>query len=231
MSNPLVRRRAAGAVVTLSLFGAPFALTGSANASPSPDEHHVVEEPSHLTPMPIPAAAYELGETLSKLEGRELEVTFLAEIIPHHQGAIEMAEMELERGESPDIRTHAENIIANQQHEVEQFTRWLEEWYGVTPEEAMAEAPPEAQEEMEAMDAHMAEMMAMLEAVPAGPGFDAAFVAHMIPHHQAGIVEFLEAQSRAPHAELRVAASTGITMQAAEVADFRTWLSAREGDA
>ncbi|MPY94294.1 MAG: DUF305 domain-containing protein [Acidimicrobiia bacterium] len=181
--------------------------------------------------MPVLGAAYEFGETLSQLEGRELEVTFLAEIIPHHQGAIEMAEMELERGESPDIRTHAENIIANQQHQIEQFTRRLAEWYGLTPEEAKAEAPAEAQEEMAAMDAHMAEMMAMLEAVPAGPEFDAAFVAHMIPHHQAGIVELLEPQSRAPHAELRVAASEGITIQAAEVADFRTWLAARTGDA
>ena len=71
--------------------------------------------------------------------------------------------------------------------------------------------------------------LAMLEAVPAGPEFDAAFVRHMIPHHQAGIVEFLEPQSRAPHAELRVSASEGITAQAAQVADFRTWLSARSG--
>ncbi len=91
-----------------------------------------------LQPEPTSPTAYEFGETLAGLEGEELEITFLAEIIPHHRAAIEMSQLELERGVSPDIRTHAENIIANQQHQIDQFTRWLEEWYGLTPEEAMA---------------------------------------------------------------------------------------------
>jgi hypothetical protein len=49
----------------------------------------------------------------------------------------------------------------------------------------------------------------------------------MIPHHQSGIIEFLEPQSRAPHAELRVAAANGIITQESQAVDFRTWLSAR----
>lgn len=47
----------------------------------------------------------------------------------------------------------------------------------------------------------------------------------MIPHHSSGIVEFLEVQSRAAHAELRVAAASGANTQQAEIGDFRTWLS------
>ena len=61
----------------------------------------------------------------------------------------------------------------------------------------------------------------------AGEDFDVAFVQKMIPHHQSGIIEFLEPQSRAPHAQLRVAATAGITTQQAQVADFRTWLAGR----
>ena len=49
----------------------------------------------------------------------------------------------------------------------------------------------------------------------------------MIPHHQSGIIEFLEPQSRAVHPQLRVAATAGITTQQAQVADFRTWLAGR----
>lgn len=158
-----------------------------------------------------------------------MEVTFFASIIPHHRDALEMAEMELERGASPEIRTHAENIIANQRHQIDQFTRWLEEWHGMTPEEAMAMASEEARGEMAAMEAESARMMAELEATAAGEAFDVAFVRAMIPHHQAGIVEMLEPQSRAPHAELRVAAATGINTQAMEAADFRTLLGARMG--
>lgn len=178
--------------------------------------------------QPTSPTAYLFGETLAKLEGEQLEITFMAEIIPHHRAAIEMAELELERGTNPDIRTHAENIIANQQHQVDQFTRWLEEWYGLTPEEAMAQAPEEARQEMAALEQEARQMIEELRQVPAGEEFDVAFVKKMIPHHQAGIIEFLEPQSRAVHPPLRVAASSGITTQEMEVADFLTWLSGRD---
>lgn len=224
MGNSSFRRQAAvmaallagGAIPTTFLVSTP----GGASPTPEIEDHHPSGDPT-----PVSAAAYDFGETLSKLDGRELEVTFLAGIIEHHQDAIDMAAMELERGESPDIRTHAEDIIAQQTHQIEQFTRWLAEWYGLTIEDAMAEMPAEAQEEMAVMEAESEQMMAELDATSPGRSFDVAFVQHMIPHHQAGIVEFLEPESRADHAELRVVASTGITVQQAEVADFRTWLS------
>ena len=180
-------------------------------------------------PMPLRTSptAYEFGETLARLDGRTLEITFIAAIIPHHRAAIQMSRLELERGRSADIRTHADNIIADQQHQIEQFTRWLRQWYNLTPEQARAQAPAEARREMETMDRETRQRIAELRRTPAGPGFDVAFVQRMIPHHQAGIIESLEPQSRAPHAELRVAASAGITTQQAQVADFRTWLSGR----
>lgn len=199
---------------------------GFAHGKATPVSSHSQAE--MLQPDPTSPTAYEFGETLATLEGEELEITFLAEIIPHHRAAIEMSQLELERGVSPDIRTHAENIIANQQHQIDQFTRWLEEWYGLTPEEAMAQAPTEAQEEMKILEEQTQMMIEELSAVEAGEDFDVAFVQKMIPHHQAGTIEFLELQSRAPHAQLRVAATAGITTQQAQVADFRTWLAGRD---
>ncbi|WP_240505711.1 DUF305 domain-containing protein [Kocuria marina] len=68
---------------------------------------------------------------------------------------------------------------------------------------------------------------AAASAVEAGEDFDVAFVQKMIPHHNSGIIEFLEPQSRAVHPQLRVAATSGITTQQAQVADFRTWLAGR----
>ncbi|MGK5498503.1 DUF305 domain-containing protein [Streptomyces sp. URMC 125] len=180
--------------------------------------------------MPAEPVAYEFGETLAKLRGKQLETTFLAEIIPHHRGAIEMAQLELQRGVDADIRTHAENIIANQKHQIEQFTRWLHEWYGLTPEEAMEQAPAEARREMAEMDKGMQRMLEELRQVGKGEHFDVEFVRRMIPHHSSGVIEFLEPQARAPHAQLRVAAATGITNQEAEIADFRTWLAGHVKD-
>ena len=228
MKRTLIARTLAATAATVALTGAAPA---AAAAVPAPAFAPAAESSTDGQP-PQPEAtsptAYLFGETLAKLEGEQLEITFLAEIIPHHEAAIEMAELELERGTSPDIRTHAENMIANQEHQIEQFTRWLDEWYGLTPEEAEAQAPEEAREEMAALEEETSQMMDELRQVPAGEEFDEAFVSMIIPHHQAGIIEFLEPQSRAVHAELRVAAASGINTQAMEVADFRTWLAGRD---
>lgn len=47
------------------------------------------------------------------------DVDFLAMMIPHHQGAIDMARLALEHGEDPLTRRLAEEIIASQQAEIE----------------------------------------------------------------------------------------------------------------
>lgn len=178
-------------------------------------------------PKPMSSTNYKLAETLATLDGDQLETTFLAAVIPHHQDAIEMAELELKSGSSPDIRTHAENIIGNQQHQIDQFTRWLDEWYGFTPEAAMAQVPKDAHKVMQAMQSETQKMLKELATVPAGKDFDVTFVREMIPHHHSGIVEFLEVQSRAVHPQLRISATEGITTQQAQAANFRTWLAAQ----
>lgn len=55
------------------------------------------------------------------------DVDFVRGMIPHHQGAIDMAEIVLEDGEDPEIRKLAEDIIEAQEREIEMMTKWLEE--------------------------------------------------------------------------------------------------------
>jgi uncharacterized protein (DUF305 family) len=215
---------AAAILVTAIPVAAAFGDDNTPRQSP-PSASPTSPRGDSLQPMRTDPTAYEFGETLARQDGRALEVTFLAEIIFHHRSAIAMARLERARGKDPDIRTHADNIIAGQQHQVAQFTRWLREWYGLTPEQAMEQAPAEAQREMADMERESQEMLAELRAVPAGRQFDIEFVRRIIPHHNSGVIEFLEPQARAVHAQLRVAASTGIVTQESEIADFRTWMS------
>jgi uncharacterized protein (DUF305 family) len=51
-------------------------------------------------------------------------------MIPHHQGAILMAQVVLERGSDGEIQELAEAIIAAQSREIEQMNEWRERWYG-----------------------------------------------------------------------------------------------------
>ena len=51
---------------------------------------------------------------------------FLAMMIPHHQGAIDMARIVIASGKKPEVRKFAEDIIAHQQAEIDLMNRWLQ---------------------------------------------------------------------------------------------------------
>jgi uncharacterized protein (DUF305 family) len=53
------------------------------------------------------------------------DVDFVRGMIAHHQGAIDMAKIELEYGKDPDLRKLAEGIILAQEAEIKTMKDWL----------------------------------------------------------------------------------------------------------
>ncbi|MFL9894978.1 MULTISPECIES: CopM family metallochaperone [Paraburkholderia] len=49
---------------------------------------------------------------------------FVAHMIPHHQGAIEMAQVELKYGKDPELKRLASNIIKAQHDEIAFMKKW-----------------------------------------------------------------------------------------------------------
>ena len=55
------------------------------------------------------------------------DVAFVCGMIPHHQGAIDMAKVVLEYGKDPWVKQLAQNVIDAQSKEIADMTKWLED--------------------------------------------------------------------------------------------------------
>ncbi len=55
----------------------------------------------------------------------DVDKDFVTMMIPHHQGAIDMAKVELQYGKDPAIKKLAETIVAAQEEEIAGMKAWL----------------------------------------------------------------------------------------------------------
>ncbi len=64
--------------------------------------------------------------------GDAFDKAFLSEMIPHHQGAVVMAEMVLKTSTRPELRKLAEDIIVAQNKEIMMMQAWKKDWFTST---------------------------------------------------------------------------------------------------
>lgn len=54
----------------------------------------------------------------------DADVDFILSMLPHHQGAVDMARIVLEHGADPEVRKLAQDIVESQEAEI----AWMEKW-------------------------------------------------------------------------------------------------------
>ena len=61
--------------------------------------------------------------------GDDFDKAFIDEMIVHHQGAIDMAEMVITTSMRPELVKLANDIIVAQTNEIEMMSKWRAEWF------------------------------------------------------------------------------------------------------
>ena len=70
-------------------------------------------------------AMSKMQTSMPKDQQGDPDVDFARMMIPHHQGAIDMAKVEIQYGKDPELRKMAEKIIKDQEKEIGEFQKWL----------------------------------------------------------------------------------------------------------
>lgn len=113
----------------------------------------------------------------------DADVAFVQGMLPHHQGAIEMAQLADGRSADPRVLDLADRIEAEQQPEIETLTGWLAEW-GV---EAGATDASTGHGGMDHGGGTVSEQDTAALEDATGTEFDRLFLEQMIEHHRGAV--------------------------------------------
>ena len=153
----------------------------------------------------------EMARQMVMPNGEYSDAALVDAMVPHHEGAVEMAEVALENAEHEEVRTLAREIIDGQQAEIERFGQ-IRDRLGGSPMEGMSE------EEMN-------RTMGMTDAqdLAGRRPFDKAFIDAMIPHHESAIEMANVALEVSEDPEILEIAQGIVDAQEREIEQMRTW--------
>jgi uncharacterized protein (DUF305 family) len=150
------------------------------------------------------------------------DLRFIDSMIPHHQGALVMAEEVLKKSKRPEVIKLSQGIIREQKKEIAQMQQWRKQWY------PKASATPvmwhaEMNHEMAMTPAHKQVMMMSMSLGAADAGFDKRFLDAMIPHHQGAVTMGKDLANKSKRPEMQKLAKIIVSSQQKEIDMMTQW--------
>jgi len=162
---------------------------------------------------------------------RDADRDFVAMMVPHHQGAIDMAQAELQFGHNQKLLRIAQEIVVEQLQEIAAMRLAIGEpasptWVTNTAHDEPGAAPPQKAAPgsdaafVSRSNAAMDKMMTDMAVKPTGD-VDHDFVAMMVPHHQ-GAIDMAQAELQYGHSpQMKTIAQEIIVDQMQEITLMR----------
>lgn len=159
------------------------------------------------------------AESSAEADFSDADVTFAADMIPHHRSAIEMAQLAEGRAADPRVVDLAARIEAAQGLEIETLSGWLEQW-GAEDETGMDHGSMD-----HGSGGMMSEQDRQALTNATGAEFDRLFLTQMIAHHT-GAVEMAQTElSEGSNTDALAMAESIRDGQSAEIAEMEQLLT------
>lgn len=147
---------------------------------------------------------------------------YIEMMIPHHQAAIAMADLALNRAEHPELKQLAATIKQTQTAEIAQMRQWYQAWYGTdVPTVSMGSTMGGGMMGGGMMGGGM--MGGDPAPLAGAQPFDRAFIEQMVPHHQMAVTMSQMMLPGVTHPELRGLLRSIVTGQTAEIDQMQQW--------
>lgn len=153
------------------------------------------------------------------LKGDAFDEVYIADMLAHHEGALNMSENAGAFAAHDEIRTLTGNIIQTQSAEVMQMRTWQKEW---GYKETMSGGHNSHGGGGMDMGGDMVEMQNKLQGLT-GEAYDKEFLKQMILHHEQAIEMSRYAATNAKHQEIKDLASAVISDQTTEINQMKQW--------
>lgn len=141
--------------------------------------------------------------------GQYSDKRFIDMMVPHHRGAVQMAEVALQNAEHKKVKQLAENIVSSQEAEIEELKDIKREEFGTS----------RVPMDMSQTGGMMADPQALADEKP----FDDAFIEAMIPHHESAIGMAEVAREESDNPRVEELAGEIIQAQEREISQMRSW--------
>ncbi len=171
-----------------------------------------------ITPIPTPTKTGPMTSTMShstspttQEENHHMwaasEEEFIANMIPHHQEAVDTARIIIAKTENTDLKKIAQAIIDGQSKEIITLNGWLKSWY---PNSVIKTEWAPMMRDLSKLSAH---------------DLDDTFMEDMIKHHEGAIHMAEEVLDVSQRPEIVKMAKDIVSTQNAEIATFKKMLA------
>lgn len=147
----------------------------------------------------------------------DFDADFANMMIEHHQGALDMAQVEVSQGANEKMKAMAQKILIKQKEEQEMLRSFVTNY------------KPSGMKHGEGdLQKSMADMSEKMKAMQMGGTIDKDFATMMISHHEGGMaMQKLEVENGMSD-KMKQMAQKGIIDHKKEISEFKAWLSSNK---